>query len=149
VKKTIPILRIILTILLLSGVFYGIYYANVTDSLKNMGNCDITASTCVTTVFEQPFSVTFNQAPITEEELFLTFEISTRLSIEKAWIEGVNMYMGKTPVLFENAKKLEQAVTFLGSCNLAEMQWLLHVEIKNNATNKVALRVFTFSTYTD
>jgi hypothetical protein len=55
--------------------------------------------------------------------------------------------MGKTPVLFENEGNSELAVTFLGSCNLQEMQWILNVEVKNDATEEVALRQFTFQTY--
>lgn len=94
-------------------------------------------------------SVTFEQQPITEEELFLVFDLDDSSSIVSAWVEGTDMYMGKTPVLFEDPLKPLQAVTFLGSCNLQEMQWQLNVKVKNNATAEVALIQLYFYTYAE
>lgn len=126
---------------------FAIYQKSVTNSLRENDACDITENSCQTVVFKNILRVNFEQKPVAEEELFLNFYVGADLSINKVWIEGVNMYMGKTPVLFENESNPELAVTFLGSCNLQEMQWILNVELKNNATEEVALRQFTFQTY--
>ena len=78
---------------------------------------------------DKSLTILFTQSPIVEEELFIVFESPERFQIKRAWIEGDNMYMGKTPILFENANKPNLGLTFLGSCNLAEMKWLLFVEL--------------------
>jgi hypothetical protein len=149
VKKTLPINRIIVTIILLCVAVSGVYLTNVNESLNQDGECDITNNTCELRVFNQVIRVKFEQRPVTEEELSLNFSHSDTLTIKNAWVVGVNMYMGKTPVLFENPKRSERAVVFLGSCNLQEMHWRLYANIKNSATDEVALVYVTFSTYYD
>ena len=52
------------------------------------------------------------------------------VKIVNAWIEGVNMYMGKTPIIFEQTPSV--GITFLGSCNLPEMKWRINIEAQNN-----------------
>ncbi len=130
-------------------MIFGVYLSNVSSSLTASGNCDLTSDACAPLVFNQTVRVNFEQPPVAEEELFLQFSQNDGLSIQNVWIEGVNMYMGKTPVLFEDPSQTGRAVTFLGSCNLSEMQWALYANIKNNATSEVALVKFTFSTYQD
>lgn len=128
-------------------VILGIYLANVNDPLNSTGECDITSDICKVRVLNSQLSVKFEQVPQTEEELYLNFDLGRGLSIEKAWIEGVNMYMGKTPVLFEDPKNRERAVTFLGSCNLAEMQWRLHLKVKKDDSEELSSISLGFSTF--
>jgi hypothetical protein len=132
---------------MLCAFIYGVSQKDVTGTLNQSDGCDITDGICQTSVLGKPFSVNFEQKPEAEEELFLKFYVAPQMSIEHAWIEGINMYMGKTPVMFENQAEPDRAVTFLGSCNLQQMKWLLNVEVKNNATQEVALLQFTFSTF--
>jgi hypothetical protein len=137
----------ILFVSALMMVILGIYFANVNDPLNSKGVCDITSDTCTMRVFNSQLSVKFEQAPQTEEELYLNFDFGRGLSIEQAWIEGVNMYMGKTPVLFEDPANRGRAVTFLGSCNLAEMQWRLHLKVKKDDSEELSSFSVEFSTF--
>lgn len=79
--------------------------------------------------------IKFLQAPAIEEELFINFDISKGYVIAGAWVEGENMYMGKTPIIFENIdnKKTNKGFTFLGSCTQPDMQWKLYIEVKSEA----------------
>jgi hypothetical protein len=147
VKKNLTKTHVLFIFTVLCVTVFGLYQKSVTNSLKENDACDITENSCETLVFKNILRVNFEQKPVAEEELFLTLHVGAGLSINNMWIEGVNMYMGKTPVLFENESNSELAVTFLGSCNLQEMQWILNVEVKNDATEEVALRQFTFQTY--
>lgn len=94
--------------------------------------------------------IKFIQPPKVEEELLVNFDISPGNTIKKAWIEGANMYMGKTPVIIEQLgpDKINQGITFLGSCSQPDMEWLLFVEIDNNA-GKTEVYSTTFNTQLD
>ncbi|WP_395343238.1 hypothetical protein PN836_002955 [Ningiella sp. W23] len=92
-------------------------------------------------------TVSFEQTPVSEEELFLNFELPETVKIEDIWIEGVNMYMGKTPVLFEDENAPNRGVTFLGSCNLDEMQWQLKVQLSVNSKQGQHTLALPFNTY--
>jgi hypothetical protein len=139
--------RILVFISAVIAVILGIYLANVNDTLNAGGECDITRNTCKINVLNSQISVKFEQPPITEEELFLEFEFGKGIMIEQAWIEGVNMYMGKTPVLFEDSSKPQRAVTFLGSCNLSQMQWRLHLNVKTDDSQMPTSVSVPFSTF--
>lgn len=107
----------------------AIYYANVKKPRDIPNECNITQESCVFVVDQSSLEVEFLQTPISEEELTLKFKTNNGLKIVNVWIEGVNMYMGKTPVLFETDENI--GITFLGSCNLAEMKWRLNIEVQN------------------
>ena len=108
---------------------YGIQTQQINKRLTNKGDCDITQTSCSFLVQGKTIGVGFLKTPITEEELFLDFSLENGLTIKKAWIEGINMYMGKTPIMFESTNSPLKGVTFLGSCNLREMKWRLYIEI--------------------
>ncbi|MBT1449644.1 hypothetical protein KJ365_02030 [Glaciecola sp. XM2] len=140
--------RILLFASMLIAVFLGIYIANVNKELNTSSECDITFSSCEMRLFNEQFRVKFEHPPEIEEELFLQFDLGEHLTIEEAWIEGVNMYMGKTPVMFEDKLNNNRAVTFLGSCNLSKMHWHLHVNVKTDLTGEVKSVVVPFTTIT-
>lgn len=148
-NKSPSIIHILIAFLLLCALVFGAYLANSNKALTNAEHCDITEGVCEVRVFNQSVRTKFEQKPVAEEELFISFSLPNKLAIERAWIEGVNMYMGKTPVMFEDAHDDTRGVTFLGSCNQAEMQWRLHAQVKNKATSEVALIHFTFYSYLD
>ena len=145
-NKTKRYIQILGLILLLCAVISGIFLANVNQSLNSSGECDMTLSACTLAVMNDEISVKFEQRPVQEEELFIRFDLPAQFSIEKAWIEGVNMYMGKTPVMFEDDTQLDQGVTFLGSCNLETMEWVMHLNIKSNDTQEVSSVRLSFFT---
>ena len=121
-KKTL-ILFVILIVTSLSGV----YYNNVKSARSAGDECDLTFEKCTFSDVAGPISVKFLSPIVTEEEILLDITLPESLVIQDAWIEGVNMYMGKTRIIREN----DAYLTFLGSCNLARMQWRLELRAKN------------------
>jgi hypothetical protein len=115
---------------LFSLIAIGIYYINVNKPSVKPSECEITNKTCVFRDNKTVFSINFLQEPEVEEELQIKFVTSGDVKIVNAWIEGVNMYMGKTPIIFEQTPSV--GITFLGSCNLPEMKWRINIEAQNN-----------------
>jgi hypothetical protein len=111
-------------------VSIGIYYINVTTPKNVTNECDMTQESCTFNNKNTVLSMKFLQAPVAEEELQIKFTTSRDVKITRAWVEGVNMYMGKTPIIFEQTPDL--GITFLGSCNLPEMKWRMNIEAQNN-----------------
>ncbi len=128
-KKTVFIRLLILAALVLS-IFLTIQTSQINKPFTSKGGCDITVNSCTISHKDKTIGLSFEKEPEAEEELFLNFGFPETLQIKNAWIEGVNMYMGKTPILFEDANNRNRGVTFLGSCNLSEMEWVLYVEFE-------------------
>lgn len=138
-KKTFLIRTFVLAALVLF-VYYGIHYADLNKPLTSANECNFTVSACTLTLDNKTIGLSFVHPPVTEEELFIIFSIPDGLHLEKVWIEGTDMYMGKTPVMFEDPNNPYLGVTFLGSCNLAEMKWALHIEIgKSGLSNNASV----------
>ena len=85
--------------------------------------------------------VSFAPYPVVpEEEIIVSFQLPSTLGLQvdsktqlKAWIEGVNMYMGRSPVIIENslADGAVQGVFFLGSCSEPKMHWRLYIQVSD------------------
>ena len=70
--------------------------------------------------------------PEAEESVTVKLLVPEGEEIESAWIEGVNMYMGKIPVLLDNDGEGEWSGWFmLGSCSEPVMKWQLRLNIKD------------------
>lgn len=137
-KQTL-ILFVALLIISLSGV----YYKNVNSAGGAPQNCDLSLGKCTFVYGDDEISVNFLSPIVTEEEILLTFELPPDVKITEAWIEGINMFMGKTPVIEEAGR----FVTFLGSCNLDTMHWQLNmkVEDKNGRVTSYSAVFYTSS----
>ena len=118
---------LILFIALVTISVAGVYYKNVNSPGASQERCDLNLDKCTFVYGEDEISVNFLSPIVTEEEVFLAFELPPNVKLTKAWIEGVNMFMGKTPVIEEAGRY----VTFLGSCNLGTMHWQLNMEIED------------------
>ena len=78
---------------------------------------------------------TFSTMPEPEESVTLKILIPENQEIESAWIEGVNMYMGKIPVLLDNDGQGKWSGWFmLGSCSEPVMKWQLRLNIKDKGS---------------
>ena len=148
-KKIAHPIRLSLWILLLLALIFGVYLSNVNKVLLVDGICDITVSSCKFEALDQVVSVSFEQKPVPEEELSLNITLPERLEIQTAWVEGINMYMGKSPVIFENPSNAGEGIVFLGSCNLSEMQWRLLIEFSDTQSNERSQHHFIFTTSLD
>lgn len=76
----------------------------------------------------------FSEKVEPETSITLVLDVPAGTKIESAWIEGVNMYMGKVPVLLENKNNGKWSGWFmLGSCNESTMKWQLRLNIEGQA----------------
>jgi hypothetical protein len=97
-------------------------------------------SECSLNVGEQKLSVKFAQTIELEEELSLEINIPNTQILKNVWVQGVNMYMGKTPVIVEsnyvqNESVVHQGKLFLGACSESNMIWQLIVQTKDIRNN--------------
>jgi hypothetical protein len=129
----------ILFSLLFFAATVGIFL-NYTDSsnIKETKQCNIDLNQkCVVFDNGQQISVRFLQMVEVEEELLLTITVPNNTKIEKMWVQGINMYMGKNAVLVNNIyvkdeQKVYNARFFLGSCSEPLMRWQLIIQTINN-----------------
>ncbi len=143
--------RILLPLLIFAAAI-GIFL-NYTDppSTKPTKQCNIDLKQeCIVFDNGQQISVRFLQAIDVEEELFLTIKVPHNTEIEKMWVQGINMYMGKNAVLSdsvyaEKLKKVYNARLFLGSCSEPAMRWQLVIQTVNDKQSKQSW-FFNFST---
>lgn len=101
-----------------------------TQTIAGMNGCAIRNNYCEFLLDQQSFEVFFIDSPVVEEENRVRITSDRNFSIKGAWIEGINMYMGKSPVIIEASDNQSvEAIYFLGSCNLETMQWRMMIEL--------------------
>ena len=143
--------RILLPLLVFAAVI-GMFL-NYTDSppIKSTKQCNLDLTQeCVVFDDGQQIIVRFLQEIEVEEELLLKITVPDNTKIKQMWVQGVNMYMGKSAVLAdsiyaENDKKIYNARLFLGSCSETAMKWQLIIQTKDN-TQVEQSWFFNFST---
>ena len=135
---------LILFVALLMISLSGVYYKNVNSTDESPQNCELSLGKCTFVYGDDEISVIFLSPIVTEEEILLAFELPPDVKLTEAWIEGINMFMGKTPVIEEAGRY----VTFLGSCNLDTMHWQLNIEIEDK-NGQVILYSAAFYTSND
>jgi hypothetical protein len=118
---------LILLIALIAISISGVYYKNVNAKRNHQEECDLTVKKCTFLYEKNKINVSFLSPIVTEEEILLAIDMPQELKLTKAWIEGANMFMGKTPII----KEEDGYVTFLGSCSLTQMQWRLNLHVEN------------------
>jgi len=80
-------------------------------------------------------SAGFSAPPKPETSVTIDLSLPQGSHIESAWIEGVNMYMGKVPVLLKQKADGQWSGWFmLGSCSEPKMNWQLRLNIKEQKT---------------
>lgn len=112
------------------------------------GFCVVERHACRFTAQENNVSVAISPAPIkVETELLIELNNSSLIQdVSNAYIEGVSMYMGKIPVLFElNNDNDWHATTMLGMCSEPNMQWRLVLEVTLSGSDKYEKIVFQFN----
>lgn len=134
VKRSLPI---IVVILILSVV----YWANRTDSDRLISTqCYLTETQCLFSLYGENIKLDASTFPVEIEEWQrFTLQYPETITVTDMWIEGTNMFMGKTSVVLEQ-KKVESGVTsqqasfFLGACSEPDMRWRLLIRLQNNLT---------------
>jgi hypothetical protein len=128
-------------------------FLNYTDSppIKPTKQCNLDLTQeCVVFDANQQITVRFLQEIEVEEELLLTITVPKNTKIQKMWVQGINMYMGKSAVLAdsiyaEDDKKVYKARFFLGSCSEPAMKWQLIIQTEDDLQSKQSW-FFNFST---
>ncbi len=71
--------------------------------VNGIGNsCNFVNENCEFLIDDRLAIATFSTMPEAEESVTVKLLVPEGEEIESAWIEGVNMYMGKIPVLLDN-----------------------------------------------
>ena len=105
-----------------------------TSVVNGIGNsCNFVNETCEFLIDDRLAIATFSAMPEAEESVTVKLLVPEGEEIESAWIEGVNMYMGKIPVLLDNDGQGKWSGWFmLGSCSEPVMKWQLRLNIEGN-----------------
>lgn len=120
-------------------VAFGVYWAKQelsSSGLKSNSElqslqCNFVNSQCRFLLDQKPVVAAFDAVPAPEESVTLTLSLPTGEAVERAWIEGVNMYMGKVPVLMEpDGTGAWHGWFMLGSCSEPMMQWRMTLTLK-------------------
>lgn len=126
-------------LLIALGVFVAHRYQQFDTLRGNYSNdisnsCKFVDGECVFLVQGMLANARFSQPPEPETSVTIMLNLPDDYQIESAWIEGVNMYMGKVPVLLEQNNSNEwQGWFMLGSCSEENMNWQLRLNIKGQA----------------
>lgn len=119
-------------------------------STREQGNsgdyCRLESETC--TVAGTPlYRVTFSPFPaVTEHPVKINLTTSSPVIIESAWIEGVNMFMGRIPITLTSDNAVNwQSTFFVGACSEPKMQWQLIIKTRDQQSKPLFKR-FIFST---
>ena len=126
-KLLVPMFIIALAVLV-----YFVQQSRVTPTpTKGLGNqCEFVNLDCSIDLNNNSISAAFERQPEAEESITVNFSLPHSKQVESIWIEGVNMYMGKIPVLVEQKDSGDWSGWFmLGSCSEPSMRWkmLIHV----------------------
>lgn len=86
-----------------------------------------------------------------EEQNQFQLIMSENLELAHAWIQGVNMYMGKIAVINTDQRAQENPDKhnlsfFIGSCSEPLMRWQLIIELDNKLTKKPERYFVNFNT---
>lgn len=94
--------------------------------------------------------IEFNPNPVViEEEINAKLFLSSDWILNKGWVEGVNMYMGKTPLLIqekENKSAYFDTIFFLGSCSEPDMHWRMVTEWEHKTSGQTVTTFYDFYT---
>ena len=139
-KKQTKILHNNLPLLAILVVAGCVYFAHKFQSsaftqnsvVNGIGNsCTFVNETCEFLIREDIAIAHFSTPPVPEESITVSLSLPQGIVIESAWIEGMNMYMGKIPVLLEAQANGKWSGWFmLGSCSEPVMRWQLRLNIE-------------------
>ncbi|MDM7860837.1 hypothetical protein QTP81_09540 [Alteromonas sp. ASW11-36] len=112
-------------------------------TIAGLNGCSIQNNYCEFALDQQNFEVSLPEGAKIEEESFVNITSNQGFVIEAIWIEGVNMYMGRSPVIAEIIEDTRfNGLFFLGSCNTAKMEWVMKIQLAKK-THPVEVRFST------
>ena len=137
--------------LLLLLLFF--FVRQLDDKKPQDAQCQIEGtSRCVIQRQEEQFSLKLANSPQIEEEISLLLEYPSSYKLSKAWVQGVNMYMGRSALVIEDTKAngkqtFTKALFFLGACSEKNMLWQLVTIYIEPASGQEIKLFYNFSTH--
>ncbi|OFC72189.1 hypothetical protein BFC18_04330 [Alteromonas confluentis] len=131
-KLLVPTLIIAIAIL----VYCTQYFRITPPPSKGLGNqCEFVNLHCSIVMKNDNIEAEFAQLPVVEESITVNLSLPLSKQVQSIWIEGVNMYMGKIPVLAEQQDNGDWSGWFmLGSCSEPTMRWKMLIHVENEET---------------
>jgi protease II len=137
--------------MLLGSVVYvltspsGNVYQNVQCEVQGSDACTIQRHE------QNNFILAFSRPPELEEEMTLSISYPDSYTLSQAWVQGVNMYMGRSAVVLEPSQGHEgtmshNGVLFLGACSEKNMQWQLVTTFVDRSTGDEFKLFYNFDT---
>ena len=121
--------RYILPLSCVALVFIVLLLQQTDDKRSEDAQCQISGtSKCIILRQNKEFSLELYKRPQIEEEIRLRLEYPNSYELSKAWVQGVNMYMGQSAVVIEKTKfsakqNTTKGLFFLGACSEKNMIW--------------------------
>jgi hypothetical protein len=132
--------------------FAIVYTPNQQFGLISDKQCELTASlSCAFHWGDQQVIVKFAENAQVEELNIVSVTLPENAQLVSAWVQGVNMFMGKTPlykIQTDTAlpSREQRYEFFIGSCSEEQMKWQLILTI--NGTEHSSKRLFVnFTTH--
>ncbi|WP_158968910.1 hypothetical protein [Paraglaciecola sp. L3A3] len=144
--------KILIILLVLSSIFGVFLYFHNDKYIIPSSQCDIDGMRVCRLINDQKIlSVQFTQPIELEEELNLLIKVPESVVLHQTWVQGINMYMGKSAVMVESTYSeagglAYQSKLFLGACSEPDMKWQLVVQTKDSEQN-IQSYFFNFETH--
>lgn len=107
------------------------------ENKTEQNHCLLDKSQCLV-IGDENIQIRFLSDFIVAEQPVL-FSVTTKKSIAQIWLEGVNMNMGKIPLVIEATDNGYSGVLFLGLCAQPTMVWLLNIEYTDGSQAQLNL----------
>ncbi|GGD52617.1 hypothetical protein [Lacimicrobium alkaliphilum] len=125
-SRTLSLLFSLIILVVILSLAQWLRTSSSVPQHTNEESCILDHSDCEFELGGKTGSVSLSPRPVPiEEQIQFTFDIPTGYRLEKAHIEGVNMYMGQTLVFIDRQQLPLSGISFLGSCSEPAMQWKL------------------------
>ncbi|MGF1724905.1 hypothetical protein [Photobacterium nomapromontoriensis] len=112
----------IMAVLITAFTWRTITYEEMQSINNNKITCELTADKCISSDQKTTFDIALNPYPATaNSELIIQFD--NTVVKPSATVEGVTMYMGTIPVVFNKTTTGWQGKFIVPICTHTEMQW--------------------------
>lgn len=122
------------------------------SSILYENQCYLESDQCVIQLQNSLVQISVENFPIQiEENISISVEHANQYVMQGGWLEGTNMYMGKTPLFIQNSETkigttVHQGNLFIGACSEPSMRWKLVIDLQNIETGQSHLLSIFFQT---
>jgi hypothetical protein len=137
--------------ILLLGIFVYVLNSPASKSYQDV-QCQIEGrDACTIQQHGEGFVVAFSRIPEVEEEITLKLTYPDSYELREAWVQGINMYMGRSAILLDSNQKQDgqinsKAMLFLGACSEKNMKWQLVTLFVETASGQELKLFYNFDT---